>query len=167
MPAAATHAAWLVGAPAGAAAAPELSGRILVQFKATPTGAAVATAQAVQPAVPGLQLQRLVGEHQNVAVPQPSAAGGGPMAAAASVSSTALPPGAVMLYSITDGSSVAQKVAELRANPGEAVKRCWEGCWRGCRSRRRPWWLASATAADLPLLSHPTLSTCSRGGGGA
>ena len=96
--------------------------RVLVRFKQTPAAARVSMAQAERP-LPGLQLRRLVGKQHTTRVP--GAAGGAAAhstsstsSTSSSTSSTSLPPDAVMLFSITDGTSVEEKVAQLRANPG-------------------------------------------------
>lgn len=91
-------------------------GRVLVRFKQTPAGARLSAAQAQRP-LPGLLLRRLVGKRHTTRVPGRPAAGS-VAAAASSTGSTSLPPDAVMLFSITDGSSVEEKVAQLRENPG-------------------------------------------------
>ncbi|KAI7838225.1 hypothetical protein COHA_007972 [Chlorella ohadii] len=88
--------------------------RVLVKFKTTPVAAAAAAMQAVQP-LPGLQLVRLVGEHHRVPVPPPAAPG-----VAAAASGRRVPPNAHMVFRITDNSTVASKVAQLRANPAVA-----------------------------------------------
>ena len=95
--------------------------RVMVRFKQTPAAARISAVQAQRP-LPGLQLERLVGKHHTLQVPPAgggggSASGGGATTSSAG-SSTLLPPDAVMLFSITDGSSVQTKVAQLRANPG-------------------------------------------------
>ena len=97
--------------------------RVLVRFKATPTAKAAAAVQADRP-LPGLQLQRLVGEYHRVKVPPPLQPG--TAAAAAATGTRTVPSDALMLFDITDGASVPAKVAQLRANPGER--------WRGGRS---------------------------------
>ena len=89
--------------------------QVLVRFKQTPGAAAAAAAQADRP-LPGLQLQRLVGKHQATQVPAPAKPGG---AAAAAAANHTLPADAVMLFSITDGTTVPAKLAQLRANQGE------------------------------------------------
>ena len=90
---------------------------MLVRFKATPAAATVASVQAEAP-LPGLQLQRLVGDHHAVSVPVPAA---GRASVASAGSSHRLPSDAIMLFSITDGTSVQAKVAELLAHPGACV----------------------------------------------
>ena len=89
-------------------------GRVLVQFK--PAAAATARTQARSP-LRGLQLERLVGKHQRLAVGRAAAAaaGGGRQLAAASGD---VPSDATMLFSITDGKSVDAKIKELRGNSG-------------------------------------------------
>ena len=110
-------------------------GRVLVRFKQTPAGARLSAAQAQRP-LPGLQLRRLVGKRHTTRVPGRPASGS-VAAAASSTGSTSLPPDAVMLFSITDGSSVEEKVAQLRANPGGGA--------------------GSLAAFCLPSLSRPPL----------
>ena len=94
---------------ADAAAAPFAQGQVLVRFKATAAGARAASAQPSSP-LPGLQLQRYAGRHHatRVVVSPPGAPGDAVGAAAAA------PASAVILFEITDGSSVAAKVAELK-----------------------------------------------------
>lgn len=87
--------------------------RVMVQFRSSPVAAATAATQAVQP-LPGLRLERLVGQHHNISVPSPAA----PTVAAAAGRSR-LPPSAHMVFRITDNMSVMDKVAQLRANPSE------------------------------------------------
>ena len=65
--------------------------------------------------LPGLQLQLLVGDHHAMIVPTPAA---GRASVASAGSSHRLPSDAIMLFTITDGSSVQAKVAELQAHPG-------------------------------------------------
>jgi hypothetical protein len=118
--------------------------RVLVRFKQTPAAARVSMAQAERP-LPGLQLRRLVGKRHTTRVP--GAAGGGAAAArtsssSSSSSSTSLPPDAVMLFSITDGSSVEEKVAQLRANPGGG------------------WFPGSLLLPCLPSPAGPALPVC-------
>lgn len=95
------------------------AGVVMVRFKQTASGKAKAAAQAASP-LPGLQLKRLVGKHHTVRVPPAGKAGkgGAAGAAAAGGGGTGLPTDSLMLFSITDGSSVESKVAELRGNPG-------------------------------------------------
>ena len=112
---------WKEGAPQAAPA------RVLVRFKQTPAGTRLSAAQAQRP-LPGLQLERLVGKHHTFQVPpaggggSSSTSGGGVTTSAttttSSGSSTSLPSDALMLFSVIDGSSVEDKVAQLRANPG-------------------------------------------------
>ncbi|PSC74254.1 subtilisin-like serine protease [Micractinium conductrix] len=92
-------------------------GRVLVQFK--PAAAATARTQARSP-LRGLQLERLVGKHQRLAVGRAAAAaaGGGRQLAAASGD---VPSDATMLFSITDGKSVDAKIKELRGNSAIAA----------------------------------------------
>lgn len=110
---------WKEGAPQAA------PGRVLVRFKQTPAGARLSAAQARRP-LPGLQLERLVGRHHTLQVPAAggggSSSGGATTATAAATTATSpaasLPSDAVMLFSVVDGSTVEDKVAQLRAHPG-------------------------------------------------
>ena len=110
-------------------------GRVLVRLRQTQasgpgniqgstTAASAAAAEGDASLPPGLQLERLVGRHHTVRVPPPPAAKrvGGATAVAtdgsAGGTSSELLQDAVCLLRITDGSSVAVKLAELRAHPG-------------------------------------------------
>ena len=94
-------------------------GQVLVRFKTGTAAASVASAQAEAP-LPGLQLQRLVGDHHAMSVPTP---GAGRASVASAGGGHRLPSDAIMLFTITDGSSVQAKVAELQAHPGVCVWR--------------------------------------------
>lgn len=109
--------------PSEPLAAPD---RVLVQFKPTAAGAATARAQASSPLLPGLQLRSLHGKYHGVPVPKGSISDG--VGAAASVATAAaakpsgdLPADALMLFTITDGSSVGDKVKALRQHPAVAL----------------------------------------------
>lgn len=97
---------------------------VLVRFKKSASAAAVASASAVQPP-PGLQLISLHGDHlaATASIPRGSSSGrtAGAAVAAAAAAPAAIPSSAVMQFSITDGSSVEAKVAELRRNPNVDV----------------------------------------------
>lgn len=137
----------VVGAAADAAADaprwagdPEFApGMVLVRFKQTPRAAGAAAVQASQP-LPGLELKRLVGRHQGVRVGADfrHASGRGSLQRTLK-EIEALPPDALMLFSITDGSSVPTKVAQLKAHAG-----------RHAAARRSP-----ATADDASLTCYP------------
>lgn len=103
---------WPTSEPAAAA------DRVLVRFKSNPQAAARAAAQARAPVVPGLQLARYAGRHHRQAVPPGSS--GTLVAAAAGGSSSAgsVPADATMVFTITDGSAVQEKLKQLRAHPG-------------------------------------------------
>ncbi|PSC68607.1 Extracellular basic protease [Micractinium conductrix] len=92
------------------------AGRLLVQFK--PSAAATARLQARSP-LRGLQLERLVGKHQGLAVGRAAAAAGGRRQLAAATGD--VPPDATLLFSITDGKSVQEKIKELRGNAAIAA----------------------------------------------
>ena len=138
---------WKEGAPQAA------PGRVLVRFKQTPAGARLGAALARRP-LPGLQLERLVGKHHTLQVPPPgsgSTSGGATISTAGTTtsgSSPSLPSDALMLFSVTDGSSVEAKVAQLRANPGGA-------------GSLQAWWKpgASSTVQRCPC---PPSSNCCR-----
>ncbi len=104
-------------------------GRLLVQFK--PSAAATARLQARSP-LRGLQLERLVGKHQGLAVGRAAAAAGGRRQLAAATGD--VPPDATLLFSITDGKSVQEKIKELRGNAGDAGSGC--GCLAGVETAR-------------------------------
>ncbi|KAL4421685.1 hypothetical protein ABPG77_010629 [Micractinium sp. CCAP 211/92] len=106
---------WPTSEPAAAA------DRVLVRFKSNPQAAARAAAQARAPVVPGLQLARYAGRHHRQAVPPGSS--GTLVAAAAGGSSSAgsVPADATMVFTITDGSAVQEKLKQLRAHPDVAV----------------------------------------------
>ena len=138
---------WKEGAPQAA------PGRVLVRFKQTPAGARLGAALAQRP-LPGLQLERLVGKHHTLQVPPPGSgttSGGATISTAGTTtsgSSPSLPSDALMLFSVTDGSSVEAKVAQLRANPGGA-------------GSLQAWWKpgASSTVQRWPC---PPSSNCCR-----
>ncbi len=115
---------------AGAAAAP---GRLLVQFK--PSAAATARLQARIP-LRGLQLERLVGKHQGLAVGRAAAAAAGGRRQLAAATGD-VPPDATLLFSITDGKSVQEKIKELRGNAGDAGSGCVWGAHRAWARRVR------------------------------
>lgn len=94
-------------------------GRVLVQFRQTPAGAAAARAQARSPLLSGLQLRSLHGKYQGVSIPKGGggAAGAAIAAAAAAKPAADVPGDALMLFAITDGSSVQDKVKALRQHP--------------------------------------------------
>ncbi|KAL4426150.1 hypothetical protein ABPG77_007432 [Micractinium sp. CCAP 211/92] len=89
---------------------------VLVRFRQSPRAAAAAAAQASRP-LPGLELKRLVGKHQDVHVGRDfeHASGHGSLQRALSQSEP-LPSDALMLFGITDGSSVPAKVAQLKGH---------------------------------------------------
>ncbi len=91
---------------------------VLVRFRQSPRAAAAAAAQASRP-LPGLELKRLVGKHQDVHVGRDfeHASGHGSLQRALSQSEP-LPSDALMLFGITDGSSVPAKVAQLKGHAG-------------------------------------------------
>lgn len=107
-------------------------GRVLVRFKDSPAGAAAAKAQASRP-LAGLKLKRLVGKHHARPVGSDHAAAlGGGRALRASAPAPSVPSDALMLFEITDGKSVPEKVKELMVSPGEcscASGRCLAGHW--------------------------------------
>lgn len=94
-----------------------MPGRVLVQFRQTPAAARIAMAQARSP-LAGLRLHRLVGKRQGV----PGRGSGALVAAAAAANSgtasASVPADSVMLFNITDGSSVEEKVAQLLNHAG-------------------------------------------------
>jgi hypothetical protein len=78
-----------------------VQGRVLVRFKRTAAAAALAEQQVTRPVRSGLRLERLVGKRQREAL------------------TGKLPADAIMLYSITDGKSVQETVAQLNLHPGQ------------------------------------------------
>ncbi|KAL4457641.1 hypothetical protein ABPG75_012506 [Micractinium tetrahymenae] len=95
--------------------------RVLVRFKSTPQAAARAAAQAATPVVPGLQLTRYAGKHHRRAVPRGSS---GPAVAAVGGSgggTAGVPADATMVFTVTDGASVGEKLKLLKAHPDVAA----------------------------------------------
>lgn len=118
-------------APAAAAApaapptgaAPQFApGQVLVQFHFTNDSLAVARRQATQPVFDGLQFGSVVARH-----PTPPPEGNPGAEATPRAATPEEHPDAIMLFRITDGSSVAAKVAALRAHPGASHGSCLHG----------------------------------------
>lgn len=122
--------------------------RVLVRFKATAAAATAAAAQARSP-LPGLRLKRLAGEHHAVPVPSQLSGGGAAgvaSAAAAGGGASSIPPDAVFVFEVTNGT-VAEAVKRLRANPRECAA-CRGGGSTAARRR------TSAACAAPSLLSE-------------
>lgn len=99
-----------------AAPLPEFAdGQVLVQFnpKARVSAASVNS-------IDGLKVLRTVGG------PPVAGLGGSAASAAAAGGTSTVSAGTVVVFSITDGSSVEDKIKELSSNPGEG-----EEGWRG------------------------------------
>lgn len=92
---------------------PYVDGELLVLLK---QGAKPAAASSLT-RLPGLKLVGVVGQAAQVltAGSRTAAAAGGPAGA--------LPPGGVVKFAITDGSSVEEKISELSSNPGGCCTR--------------------------------------------
>ncbi|KAL4437461.1 hypothetical protein ABPG75_004600 [Micractinium tetrahymenae] len=90
--------------------------RLLVRFKSSRAGAAAAARQVQNPVVEGLRLVRFSGKHHRQAVPTAgaaAAAAGGPLAG--------IPSDATMVFKITDGGDMQDKLRQLRAHADVAV----------------------------------------------
>lgn len=81
--------------------------RVIVKFHSTKAAAAVAARQASTPVVGGLKLARFIGKYQHW---RPTSRG---------KASSPVPTDASMVFQITDGSTVASKIKELKNNPGQ------------------------------------------------
>ena len=177
-------------AAAGAAAAdgaaqegrgPEYApGRVLVRLRQTQTSgagtanststttSAAAAGAAVSDASlpPGLQLERLVGQHHAVPVPPPPAGkrfGAATASTRTGSTGSELPTDAVRLFRIIDGSSVDAKLAELRAHPGAglvspAAAALAQPICSTCTAHSR-WlgtsWLSASASAPMGAALHP------------
>ena len=140
----------------GAPPATHAAGQLLVRLRARSPARRLL---ALQNPLPGVAVQGYVGEHHGTPLPAAAAA---TTATAAALS--AAPDGAVLQLRITDGSSVAEKAAQLRRHPGEGsagrVHRglhqgagyCRLGCGAQLGGRRaaRP-----ATAMPMPMSRCP------------
>lgn len=89
--------------------------RLLVRFKSSKAGAAAAARQAQSPVVKGLRLVRFSGKHHRQAVPPAGAAA----AAAGGAATASIPADATMVFQITDGSDMQDKLRQLRTHSGE------------------------------------------------
>lgn len=162
------NAAWSIGARTGALAAQGgaasaaaanataggdsytfAHGQVLVRFSQSAEKRRRLLATQPPAALAGLSLVQYVGRHHQKVPPLP---GAGAAAVAAAVAAS--PPDATILFAITDGSTVQQKVAQLNALPGEGCRagvavdrRCHLRCAPPVRKRH---WAAatSATAVD-------------------
>lgn len=117
------HAAGLllVAVPAPAAARPTTTGRVLVQFRLQLTPGQPVASAASGPAyakLPGMSLQNWVGID-----PARSDSSSGLVSGAAATPAMAAP-GTVGVFTITDGSSLQQKISQLRSHPGKPSLLC-------------------------------------------
>ncbi|KAL4438457.1 hypothetical protein ABPG77_000105 [Micractinium sp. CCAP 211/92] len=87
--------------------------QVLVRFSQTAVKRRRLLAAQAPTALAGLSLQQYVGRHHRTKVP--SVAGAGTAAVAAAIAAS--PADAILLFDITDGSTVQQKLAQLRALP--------------------------------------------------
>lgn len=118
--------------------------RVLVRFRSTPHAAARAAAQAGAPVLPGLQLARFAGKHHRQAVPRRGDVSVAMVAGSSAGSTGSVPADATMVFTITDGSSVQEKLKLLREHPGS------------CR-----WGEACAPCRGAPLASAcPAVAVC-------
>jgi len=113
------------------------TGQVLVKFRSDAGSARVAAAQAQTPVLSNLRLARLVGPHQATQVLSTGAAAS--LAGPGGRVSSSVPSDALMVFTITDGSSVQDTLAQLRTNPGksggcgrEQAGGSSGGCGNGC-----------------------------------
>lgn len=138
-------------------------GQVLVRFKPTPSAARTAAAQARSAVLPGLRLHRLVGRHHALLLPHQLVEAGGAASrrklAQAEQDVPDLPSGALMLYDITDGSTVRDMVARLCRHTGAArgnLLACLPDCFASLHApphARQACLHATAAPPVLPFLA--------------
>ncbi len=152
-----------------------------MQFKPAPAAQAVAAAQLSSP-LQGVSLQRLVGQHHTLSIvggtPGVASAAAAASTAAAGVNSTAgssagprlvsvdgesyssVPPEALMLMAITDGTSPVDKAAQLSQMAGEVWSSAAVGADAGNAEGAAVVWCTAEPCSCVMLSCPPGIMAC-------